>query len=122
MKNIYLNCTLILFFIAVSDYAYTQNTIPATLAIGNSYSKQNEQAGVKAAHGTYQFIRLSKIEEVFTVEHMNELLFKIENNRQVNEEKLLTISEYTQVRILAKNTISAPDFTPVEEFVISTIK
>ncbi|MDQ3191197.1 MAG: hypothetical protein M3Q58_06365 [Bacteroidota bacterium] len=117
MKNKILNSILIFAFVIFAEHIYAQTATNVVNVNENMEQAQVNGNLVKAQLGTYQFIRTSKIEEVFTVEKLSQLLIEAEKNRHETEEKRYEISQYTNIWVLSKSTINAPDFIPVEEFV-----
>ena len=57
----------------------------------------------RAAEGTYEFVYLTKIQEVFTAD----ILCEIESRREINKTIDWQISEYTVVTIFSKKKLAA---------------
>ena len=65
--------------------------------------------------GTYQLMTTNiKVQEVFTTD----LLTTIEENRKEKETNIIKVGKYTWVKILSRETIQDPSFTPLKEEVI----
>ena len=115
MKIISLKRFMVIVMLALCGFAFTKTTFDKA-AIGKFDQHDQPGDGIKALPGTYQFIRLSKVEEIFTTDAMDEILVMIEENRHETEVVFINISIYTKVKILPGNVVNAPGFVPVPEY------
>ena len=85
--------------------------IVSLLVMISSYSFSQS----KTNPGTFQLMTTNiKVQEVFTTD----LLKTIEENRKENDTNIIKVGKYTWVKILSRETIQDPSFTPLKNEVI----
>lgn len=108
------HCTTHLFSAMVKSILITiflLGIFGCTLGQSNTNSSVMRQ-NIEARPGTYQFIyHPSKFKYVFT----NDILIKIEKNRDRKEIKHINVAPDVEVMILPKDSIDSPYFVPIEE-------
>jgi len=105
-KKLIIMASLSLFFNLSYGQANTSNLSKTTTSVN---VLQQEKSLEERLEGTYQIIRdNSKIVEAFTIELLNE----IEKRRDDNKEVYYEVSKKTTVKILPRSVINSPDFDP----------
>jgi|APGre2960657404_1045060.scaffolds.fasta_scaffold197507_2 hypothetical protein len=98
--------------------------VASTLLVSVSYSQFSYKEKVdyhieitegmpKAQEGTFQFVILQpKVEPAFETD----ILFFIERERKENEDVTISISEFVDLYIPSRSTVSSNNFVPLETY------
>lgn len=97
MESLYLKSLLFFILIAFSGFGYAQVPKEASANDQIVIEEVNSEA-IKAASGTYEFIKL-KMEENFAHGRMQEILVIIEEKRHMTDTVYYKISDFTTVKI-----------------------